>query len=278
MDRPFILDTRRASAQGLLGLWGPGSPSGTAVFDRAGRALHGSMEGMAPSSDWVLDPDRGWVWDFDGTNDVVRIDNSNAAGHVLDFTAGPFSMMAWIKMDVATGSIISKRDASLTQYQFYVDSATDKLRFSAASEYGYGDTVLTTATWYHVGVGVDASEDPELFLDGQSDGFTFGSGASPMVFTHRGIDVSIGARWQFSPTTGYQFNGQIGDVRIYNRALPEAEWNHIYRSTLVEPYGDLLLQPRRVFKAAVAPPAGAIMNQIQGANLGADLFDGTLLV
>lgn len=32
-----------------------------------------------------------------------------------------------------------------------------------------------------------------------------------------------------------------------------------------------------VQEAEAAPPVGAIMNQFQGANLGADLFNGTLL-
>ena len=60
-----------------------------------------------------------------------------------------------------------------------------------------------------------------------------------------------------------------GAGRIFMRthfpiATPDEEW----RIASGIAYGGNALSP--------AGPGGAIMNQIQGANLGADLFDGTL--
>ena len=45
----------------------------------------------------------------------------------------------------------------------------------------------------------------------------------PYTFTHQDIDASIGARWQSDPTTGFQFNGNIDEVRVYDRMLSQAE-------------------------------------------------------
>lgn len=58
------------------------------------------------------------------------------------------------------------------------------------------------------------------------------------------------------------------------RASRRFRSQQVYRQYLEPPKKHLTLSV--VLYPADIPPAGAIMNQLQGSNLGADLFNGTL--
>lgn len=266
MGRPFILDRRQPTARGLIGLWGPGSPSGTTWFDHAGRGYHGTLTGMDPATDWVVDSERGWVIDSDGvdTKKVVVSHNSS-----LNLSDGNFTIAFWSQPDVLSSfnTLIDKVSAS-AGYAIWT-TADGKWRYTRngyGSGLGPSTNAMTVGQWDHWAV-TDRSGATQWYFNGTAE--LGGDVSNPTADT---TDL-----WFTTAQTNDAFNGRVADIRIYNRPLSAAEMNHIYRSTLREPYGDLLLQPRRIFKAPVAP-TGAIMNQMQGANLGADLFDGTLLV
>jgi hypothetical protein len=162
----------------------------------------------------------GGAIEFDGSNDVIRIDNSNGAGHELDFTAGPFTISAWINTQSANTHIAGKRDGDLDQYQFGVGNFPT-LFFRAGGEEGWQTSPpnLSYNTWYYAAVVVDASEWPEIYLDGTQQPWTDASGDSrPHTFTHRDVDLSIGARWATDPTTAAHFDGFIDEVRVSSTA------------------------------------------------------------
>ncbi|HWR26850.1 MAG TPA: DUF2341 domain-containing protein, partial [Candidatus Thermoplasmatota archaeon] len=161
----------------------------------------------------------GYGIDFDGTDDVIRIDNSNVVGHCLDFTSGPFTIEAWFTARTRTGTIICKRDgvpSNADQYQMYLDPVTNGIYFRAGLEYGYGSDTLSTNTWYYGAAVVDSNEWPNITRDGvlRTWSNTPGAGSPPYVFTHRNVNVSIGARWNTYPATGYLLPGIIDEIRI----------------------------------------------------------------
>ncbi|MFA5102634.1 MAG: DUF2341 domain-containing protein [Candidatus Thermoplasmatota archaeon] len=162
----------------------------------------------------------GYGIDFDGSNDVIHIDNSQTSGHILDITNGPFTLEGWFSTRVystAKGTIVSKRDGlTLDQYQLYIeDSSGRHVCVRGSGEWGYGaDTGLALNTWYYAASVINNTNYPEIFRDGALKTWTNKTGYRPFVFTHRERNVSIGARWESYPTTGYQFDGMLDEVRI----------------------------------------------------------------
>ena len=162
----------------------------------------------------------GGAIEFDGSNDVIRIDNSNVPGHVLDFTAGPFTISAWFNTQAANTHIAGKRDGNLDQYQFGVGNFPT-LFFRAGGEEGWQTSPpnLSYNTWYYGAVVVDASGWPEIYLNGAQQPWTDAVGDDrPHTFTHRDTDFSIGARWNTDPGTAAHFDGFIDEVRVSNTA------------------------------------------------------------
>lgn len=83
------------------------------------------------------------------------------------------------------------------------------------------------------------------------------------------VGLKIGTSWNESDHA----EAKIASYAIHNRDLSPSEIQLAFE----QPNAHLTLR-NRVFPAAVAaPPGGAIMNQLQGSNLGADLYNGALL-
>ena len=86
--------------------------------------------------------------------------------------------------------------------------------------YRYGATTLQANTWYHVtGVYNAATSELHVYVNGQLDDGTL-LGTVTSTQQNSTANVNIGRR----PTgNGFNFNGRIDDVRIYGRALTQAE-------------------------------------------------------
>jgi len=171
---------------------------------------------------------------FDGSNDKIRINNSDIPGHSLDFT-GNFTLETWFNYDTGDGTLIAKRDGSLDQYQLFIQNigGNQRLSFRAGGEFGYAsDTILVAGTWYHAVVTIDETNSPELYIDGAKETWTDNTGSRPFSFTHRNVNVSIGVRWNVEPTSAFRFDGKIDEVRIWNRTLSADEINLSYQYNL----------------------------------------------
>ena len=85
-----------------------------------------------------------------------------------------------------------------------------------------GNTRIDDGQWHHIAVTVQPnsvfSSGIDLWVDGQLD--TRPSGDPGPWHPIAGFDVKIGIRYD---GRGRQFTGAIDDVRIYNRALSDAE-------------------------------------------------------
>ncbi len=160
---------------------------------------------------------------LDGVNDFVELGNPA----LLQLT-GSMTVSAWVNSAAFPGddaAIVSKRATIGWQLDTTVDRGPRTIGFKLTNSSGgdmfrYGATVLQANTWYHVtGVYNAATSELHVYLNGQlDDGLPLGTVTATQQ--NSSANVNIGQRPGFS---GFNHNGRLDDVRIYNRALAQAE-------------------------------------------------------
>jgi len=203
----------------LVGHWKFEEGSGASTADSG---LGGFTGTLVNSPTWIPGKQSLYALDFDGANDRVVVGNPAA----LQLT-GPMTLAAWAWPDSFSGSgrIVTKGGAGGSRGWSLNVESTDVWRLQIAVD---ANTLLSCSvpgvplnTWTHV-VGVYDPNDVggpimKLYLNGVLAGMeTFGV----PVFQHdSAVNVSIGARSDGTTL----WNGKIDDVRIYARALTDAD-------------------------------------------------------
>ncbi|MFP4151172.1 MAG: LamG domain-containing protein, partial [Candidatus Aenigmatarchaeota archaeon] len=193
-------------------------------------------DGTLNNFDWTSDS--GWVdakdgnytgtsaLAFDGSDDYVEVpaDSSHTFGDE------DFSISAWIKSDATDwNSIVTQGQEGFggsTDIR-YVFSLRDSNAFMELDDDSTlssvnGDTTINDNEWHHiVGIRDTSSDELILYVDGSQDGVS--SDDTGSIADADGI-LSVGAAaWDDN-----YFPGSIDEVRIYNRALEQAEIQEIY--------------------------------------------------
>ena len=234
-------------SKGLVACYLFNEMTGETVFDLSGNNNNGTLEnGVAWGSGGL---------DFDGVDDYVDTTSLNiAVGETitLEFWGKPHHLRTGGDIGLMVGSA----------YGFGVDATFDStfiMKAGVGNYYGTTDAVLDDIRYHFIAV--VSSTSTTVYLNGRNH-ITHAVG-------HSGGTVLIGKR----DTNVQYFNGSIDSVRIYNRALSAEEIAWLYR----EPYAmfEPAFNPALLYSAA--PPVGAIMNQFQRANLGADLYNGAII-
>lgn len=246
--KEFRLNRKTIGAHCLKGLWGPG-PTGNDIatwFDMTERRNDGVLTGMDPATDWVVDPEQGWVLDF-VADDSVQISNF--------LTTGDYSITAWVKASswVPAGglamAIIDNAIASGSGFRFYamgdvglwLKLTNGYLFFEAGA---VGTVPLVAGEWLHL-AGTSHNTGALATCHVYQNGRLTGSNATVLDYVQNGSNVAIGYRPTGSGSVISQFTGRMHDVRIYNRVLTGAQITHIYNATRYHPYADILLRPTR---------------------------------
>jgi len=260
-----MLNPAHPLSRGLVGYWLFNEGAGSRANDISGYGNHGTLKNMLPNvqgSGWGGSKFGGGL-QVDGVNDYVDCGN----GDSLNITDA-ISVEAWVKVlsngYVTRGGIFSRLATSSpwNGYVFDYSLGNDgKLSFfNAGSGWMYSDGNISDGQWHHCVV-AGSGTSGAFYIDGQQSGtFTFGNAGSYLG------DAFIGKNYD-----DYYFDGSIDSVRIYNRALAAAEVQQLYH----DPFCNLLRVPIRY--VAAAGPAGAIMNQFQKFNIGADLYNGGII-
>jgi len=175
--------------------------------DSSGNTRHGSL---VDNAGFVTDPQRGQVLSLDGDGDYVQI-----TGYMGIVGLTPRTVCAWVNTETA-GDIISWGDTGGEIWLFYIDG-DGHLRVNT---WGGGNLIgaedLRGTGWRHVAVTYEPqTQSAVLYVDGSED-----ASGTLQVDTDSNMDVKIGV---LSEINHRYFNGQIDDVRIYNRALDEGE-------------------------------------------------------
>jgi len=191
-------------AQGLVGYWTFDEGSGTTAYDYSGNNNNGTLiNGPTWTTGKV-----GGALSFDGVDDYVNIGKSSVGP--------PCSVEAWIYKRSNTSFKVLLDDA---KYSIRVEqyNSTYKLGFT---KYGVADYVfnyiLPLNTWQHV-VWVFESTGAKLYVNG-----TFVD-SNPNTIS---CPMNIMGYSRSSP-----LNSIIDEVRIYNRALSDAEISALYNAT-----------------------------------------------
>jgi hypothetical protein len=161
------------------------------------------------------------VLSLDGTGDYVIITDSNQPGSAFDIT-GTITVACWIKIpnfDKDWQAIVTKGDsawrlgrASGTGTGIGVEFACSGL---SPSSWVSGEIRVDDDQWHHV-AGVYDGSRLCIYVDGILDSFENTSGS----ISNNTYNVLIGENEEMP---GREWNGQIDDVRIYNRALSHGE-------------------------------------------------------
>ena len=215
LDRSMVLDLEMNEG-----------PPNTEAHDSSLYGNHGTIYEAAWVSDAPYGPYRGSALHFDGEDDYVDCGNDAS----LDLTEAA-TVEAWINIETysVVQRIVSKLgDAPRNGYDLYVGITSGDdgyVRWVVARNgefaYPYSTTELSLNTWYHV-VGTFDGGTARLYINGREENAM--EAAGPIGSTP--VNLNVG-RW---PGGSYHFNGIIDRVRVYNRALSQAE---VFQSYLV---------------------------------------------
>ena len=136
-------------------------------------------------------------------------------------------MSAWVKAAANPpddGQIVAKAD-DVSGWQLKTSPDTGPHTFGvrvagATNTFArrYSTTVRSLNVWYHVaGVYNASARTLDIYVNGVLDNGTL-NGTIPASQINSAVNVNIGRR-----SGGFYFNGVIDDVRVYNRALSQAE-------------------------------------------------------
>ena len=267
IQKPFRgvqLNRTHPLAKGLVGCWLFNEATGDTAFDLSCNGNSGTLEnGVAWGSDGL---------EFDGINDYVDVGNNPSLS-----PTDAFSFSGWAKpytSAVSNQVIISHGGADGTRAFTINKLSSDKLLFyispdGTQANRGYrvtNNAVFSNDVWAHV-VAIYNNTDSQkmrIYIDGNEVATSL-TGAEPSsMYDSSSETVKIG----FGFNT--YLDGSIRSGSVYNQAKSAEEITWLYR----EPYAMFkpAFNPALLYSAI--PPVGAIMNQFQRANIGADLYNG----
>ncbi len=207
-------------AQGLVGYWPFDEGTETIAYDYSGNNNHGTLYN---GPQWV-DGKVGKALSFDGVDDKVEVPDSPS----LDIRKN-LTIMAWVypRTQLASiGDIVRKgrsyilgwvdRGSDVFACWIY-DTAWRQFRFSKPYSYYIGK-------WWYFVLTYDGSY-VKLYVNGILDR------EYNYVSTINISTYSLGIGWGSPEYSGEFFNGLIDEVRIYNRALSDAEIKALYEAT-----------------------------------------------
>lgn len=209
------------SPSGPLGYWkGDDGAAPTNAADASGNLRTGTYLNGATTSATVpaLLFTNPTSMSFDGTNDSVSVPDDPGLRITGDITIAFWKRKAADAADWTR--LVGKGNATQRNYGVWEFPATNgRIKFQEYDAAGASilevDSALATAvgTWYHIACTISGSA-ATLYIDGTSNATgtrtgTPGTAADPLTFGYAGFHT--------------YFNGQLDDIRIYNRALTAGE-------------------------------------------------------
>src|SRR3989338_2523425 len=209
-NRSGELEPSRAAITGQVAAYAFDEGSGTTIEDSSGNNNTGTLTNGPTWTTGKI----GGALSFDGVNDYVDLGNPLSLRPVNQIT-----ISAWINpTDVSTSkTIVSKDITGAADYFFRVQGPGGvRCNFEGLVLDLVGNYVLTNV-WQHLACTYDGSI-VSIYKDGI---LLSSSAASAVTYSDSGANIKIGRRDEGGG--GLYFPGLIDDLRIYNRALTEAE-------------------------------------------------------
>jgi hypothetical protein len=212
-----------------------------------GQVLHDGVAGnlgQINGASWTAGTIGDNSLDFDGTSAYV-----DCSSQLLeDSSLAEFTFSVWINPDtVSNSNIVGRQDGGDTNFEGrYLRLKDDgEISIQIRDDTGtnlvkYSSSTVSSNSWYHIVATYDGSKAPSgfnIYIDGVNAGSsnTTDGGVNDTIGGTE--NFSIGARDPDGSTSSY-VDGQIDDVRIYDRALSQPEIEALYN--LTQPSGSLV--------------------------------------
>jgi hypothetical protein len=213
--------------KGLVGFWLFNESGGDLANDLSGNGNHGTINNMAfpptSSSGWNAGR-RGTALSFDGSNDYVI----SSSGPNFD-NQSEISISMWVKVNSGVSDYLIELpeiSSGSNGVGLRYDSNTIDYHVVTHSDNSFTDVSgsVSLGRWYHIALIYNG-----VTLTGYKDGVSVGSHDVTLGtgIKHASGEVNIG---RFGTLGGSCFQGQIDEVRIYNRALSAQEIKQLYYS------------------------------------------------
>jgi hypothetical protein len=225
---------RDGITDGLVAHWTFDEGSGTIAYDSAG-----DNDGTIYGAGWSTGISGGAL-DFDGDDDRVQVPDSDELTPTEQMT---ISLWAYNRDMSASASMVNKiascpgEPASPGNSRSYAMTFlhTGQIRFGAYYTLNDADGIESNRTvpaheWHHAAATFDEGE-AAMYIDGGLDN------TAALAFSFILNDaqhLNMGGYWEYCGTDEFynEFNGQLDDVRIYNRALSAGEVRQVYSKGL----------------------------------------------
>lgn len=203
------------AAKGLVGSWIFNEGGGDLAYDSSGYGNHGTLVADTYSVPGMDGP----ALDFDGTGDQVTVPNTTQ----LTSDLSAISFVIWAKASINTADavhyLVQCGGAGNDTYRIYW-IADHEIRFGLLDG-GLGDRTLLQANWllndqtWHQWVFTYDGAIMRMYKDTVEADTTLTQTGN---INDNGHDIELGQLWQ----------GQIGSILIYNRALATGEITSLY--------------------------------------------------
>ncbi len=224
---------------GLVGYWpfdGKDTNWTTGMTaDKSGQGNMGTLVNMSTTTS-PAQGKIGQAFRFGGATSYINVGNPAS----LSFSNQSFSVSSWVRLNTVPtadgndiGIVADYRNTNARWFLYKFRNAAGTFAFAldtngawSPDKTAFGSTVPVTNRWYHVvGVYDHSTGNALIYVNGV---FENNSGGSPITIGAVN-DVTIGNWYSLDGLGGTSGpNGDIDDVRIYNRALSVTEVKKLY--------------------------------------------------
>lgn len=203
-------------SQGLVGYWKM-DETATPSLDSSGNGNSGTWTNSPTSAAGKF----GNAISLDGIDDYISVADNDA----FSFSNNTMSASVWVKRsgNPAANEYVVLKGVGTWEYGVYINtsgafgvSLWSSGGSSIVSELGSNNAVVTDGNWHHIAFTIDGIS-LKLYIDGRPDDIdpvltgTMSNTASTLYFGDRSSQVDA------------EFQGQMDEVRLYNRSLSPAE-------------------------------------------------------
>lgn len=193
--------------------------NGTTTLNDLVGSKDATLTNMDAATDWIANTNAGGirVLDFDGSNDFCDCGESSVDQFA---TANDFSVSCWFLARSTTGErgLVTRVNSSDSGWALTISSGFVRFpRWNVGPQYA-----ISTDTIYHV-VAVNRSGTREIWVNGVLRASSTSGGIQASS-----IKTVLGR--YYGNLAGFNLNGWLDDVRIFNQAIVEADVLHLYAS------------------------------------------------
>ena len=211
-----------ATRTGLVGYWtmDANDINGTTVYDKSGQGNNGT----STASETAVAGKLKQAINFNGSTDKIDLGD---ASDLTGLGSSSFAISAWIKTNVQSTrmQIMSIGSTATNQGEWFFVNTSGQLESDLSDVVGPNSNILVNDDkWHHVAV-VNNANTFQLYIDGKADGSS--SVMNPNITSGNAM---IGKSTDGAANDWY-FNGDIDELRVYNRALLAGDVLNLYNAT-----------------------------------------------